>query len=166
VIFAALAFCLCGLPNSDKQPLGMIAWTIGGAILGATSAGAMTRGWRNGQARRKLRGSWLLIEEDGRDLLDNGEESRRLILKGADYEEQVDDARDVRGGCWTDPMTEPLSISLTPKTGPDAGNPRPGIYRLNGKVLTVCLAYPGHPRPKEFIAQPDVQQLRVYRRCR
>ena len=49
------------------------------------------------------------------------------------------------------------------KTGPDAGKPRPGIYRLDGKVLTVCLAYPGHPRPTAFVAGPEVQQVRVYR---
>ncbi len=164
LIFAIFALALCGLPNAEKQPLGLIVWTVGGAILGATSAGAMTRAWGNGQARRKLRGTWRLIAEDGQDIRDGEEESRRLILNGAAYEERVGDLRDVRGAWWTDPLTEPPAISFTPKTGPDAGKPHQGIYRLEGKVLTVCLAYPGHPRPIAFLSQPDVQQVRVYRR--
>jgi uncharacterized protein (TIGR03067 family) len=164
LIFAAFALVLCGLPNAEKQPLGLIVWTAGGAILGVTSAGAMTRAWRNAQARKKLRGTWCLVEEDGQDILKGEEKPRRLILNGPVYEERVGDQRAVRGACWTDPLTEPPAISFTPKTGADAGKPRPGIYRLEGKILTVCLAYPGHPRPTAFVAQPDVQQVRVYRR--
>jgi uncharacterized protein (TIGR03067 family) len=163
VIFAVIALALCGLPNAEKQPLGLIVWTIGGAILGATSAGFFTRTWRTGQARKKLRGTWRLVEEDGQDMQVE-EKPRRLILKCPAYEERVGDQRNVRGACWTDPLTEPPAISFTPKTGPDAGKPRQGIYRLEGKILTVCLAYPGHPRPTTFVAQPDVLQVLVYRR--
>jgi uncharacterized protein (TIGR03067 family) len=163
-IFAVIALMLCGLPNAEKQPLGLILWTAGGAFLGATSAGSLTRAWRGGQARNKLRGTWCLFEEDGQDVV-NGEASpRRLMLNGAVYEERVGDRREVRGACWTDPLAEPPAISFTPKAGPDAGKPRQGIYRLEGKLLTICLAYPGHPRPTAFLAQADVQQLRVYRR--
>src|SRR5204863_4285973 len=120
-----------------------IVWTAGGAILGATSAGALTRAWRNGQARQKLRGTWLLVEEDGQDIPDGAEEPRLLILSGPAYVERVGGRRDVRGACWTDPLAEPPAISFTLKTGPDAGKPRQGIYRLEGKTFTVRLAYPG-----------------------
>ena len=159
-ICAFVALALCGLPNAEKQPLGLIVWTVGGAILGATSAGGMTKAWRNGQARSKLRGTWRLVEKDGRDL-HNGE---RLILNVPVYEDRVGDQCNVRGACWIDAMTEPLAISFTPKTGPDAGKPRQGIYRVEGKVLTICVAYPGHSRPTVFVAQSDVHQVRVYRR--
>jgi len=162
MIFAFLALALCGLPNAEKQPLGLIVWTVGGAILGAMRAGALTRTWRNGQARKKLRGTWRLIEEDGQNLLDGVDVPRRLILKGLAYEERMGDQPSLRGACWTDPMAEPPAISFTPKTDP--GKPRQGIYHLEGKSLTLCLAYPGHPRPTAFLPQPDVQQVRVYRR--
>src|SRR5262249_35393478 len=132
--------------------------------LGATSAGAMTRRWRNAQARRKLRGTWCRVEADGQILLDREEEVRRLILNPPGYEDRVGDRREVRGACWTDSQAEPPAISFTPGPGPDAGKTRPGIYRLDGEILTVCLAYPGHPRPTAFLAQPDVQQVCVYRR--
>jgi uncharacterized protein (TIGR03067 family) len=164
LIFAAFALALCGLPNAENQPLGLIVWTAGGAILGAASAGAMTRARRNGQARKKLRGTWLLVEEDGAAILDGEGGTRRLILSGLAYEERVGDQRGVRGVCWTDALAEPPAISFTAKAGPGAGEPRPGIYRLEGQSLTVCLAYPGHPRPAAFVAQPGVQQVRVYRR--
>jgi uncharacterized protein (TIGR03067 family) len=163
-IFAAFALILCGLPNVDKQPLGLIVWTAGGAILGAGWAGGLTRSWRSSQARQKLRGTWILVDEDGQDLRVHTAGPRRLILNVPTYEERVGDQRDVRGGCWFDPLAEPHAISFTPKTGPDAGTPRQGIYRLEGKTLTVCLAYPGHPRPTAFVAQPAVQQVRIYRR--
>jgi uncharacterized protein (TIGR03067 family) len=164
LIFAALALTWCGLPNVEKQPLGLVVWAAGGAVLGALSAGSMTRAWRSGLAGKKLKGTWRLVEEDGRPLGDGEGEPRRLVLNGPTYEERVGDRRDVKGWCWTDPLADPPAISLTPKTGPDAGQPRQGIYRLEGKTLTVCLAYPGHPRPSTLVARPGVQQVRVYRR--
>jgi uncharacterized protein (TIGR03067 family) len=123
----------------------------------------MTRGWRDSQSRKKLRGPWLLVEEDAQVL--SGGEPRRLVLKYPSYEEWIGDKRDVKGACWTDAMTDPLAISFTPKTDGGAGVPRPGIYRLERKVLTICLACPGQPRPMEFRSIPDIQQLRVYQRA-
>src|SRR5262249_24401086 len=110
-IFAAFALTCCGLPKAEKQPLGLIVWTAAGAILGATSAGAMTRRWRNAQARRKLRGTWCRVEADGQILLDREEEVRRLILNPPGYEDRVGDRREVRGACWTDSQAEPPAIS-------------------------------------------------------
>ena len=164
VIFAALALVCCGLPKAAEQPLALIVWTVGGAILGATSAGAVTRTWRNNQVYRKLRGTWRLVEEDGRHVVAGEERPRLLILNVPTYRERVSDQQDLRGSCWIDPLAEPPAISFTPKAGRDAGTPRQGIYRLEGETLTVCLAYAGHPRPTAFVAQPDVRQVRVYRR--
>ena len=164
LIFAVFALACCGLPNAGKQPLGLIVWTAGGAMLGAMSAGGLTRAFKSGQARKALRGTWRLVQEDGKDLLDGEAAPRRLILSTAGYEERTGDQRDVRGVCWTDPLAEPPAISFTPRSGPDAGKPRQGIYRLEGKTLTVCLAHLGHSRPAGFLPQPDVQQVRTYRR--
>lgn len=163
-IFATLALALCGLPNVHEQPLGLIVWTVGGAILGAGSAGILIRAYRQNQQLKKLRGTWSLVEMDGRIIADGEKEVRRLILKCPAYEEQTGDRCDVRGSCWTDLLVEPLRLSFTPKTGPDVGKPRPGICRLEDKTLTLCLAYPGHPRPTAFVSQPEIQQVLVYQR--
>jgi len=163
-LFAFIALGLCGLPNSGRQPWGLVIWTAAGAILGAASAGTLTRSRKTSQALNKLRGAWCLVEVDGQSVPDGKAELRRLVLKGLFFEERVGRQLEVRGACWTDPLTEPPAISFTPKIGPDTSKPRQGIYRVEGKQLTVCLAYPGRPRPTAFLSQPDVQQLRVYRR--
>jgi uncharacterized protein (TIGR03067 family) len=164
VLFGFCALALCGLPNSVTQPLGLLVWTAGGVMLGVLSAGTMTRAVHSSQALRKLRDTWRLVEVDGQGIAGGAADARRLILSSASYEERIGDKSDVRGTCWFDPLAEPPAISLTPKTGPEADKPRQGIYRLEGATLTVCLAYPGHPRPTAFVSQPEVQQVRRYRR--
>jgi uncharacterized protein (TIGR03067 family) len=163
-IFALFALVLCGLPKVEEQPLGLIVWTLGGAILGMMSAGTITRTVRSNQAQRRLRGTWRLVEVDGQEVPDSAGPARQLILKYPYYEERVGGARDVRGMCWLDSLAEPAAISLTSKMGPDAGQPRQGIYRVDGDALLVCLAYPGVARPTAFVAQPGVQEVRRYRR--
>jgi uncharacterized protein (TIGR03067 family) len=162
LIGAVLALSCCGLPNVEKQPLGLIIWTAAGAIGGAMSAATMTRLRSDGQARNGLRGSWRLAEQDGQVLPEGA--PRLLKVKYPTYEEWTGERRDAKGTCWTDAMTVPPAISLTPTTGPDAGHPRPGIFRLDGKVLTICIAHPGQPRPTEFVSLPDVQHVQVYQR--
>jgi uncharacterized protein (TIGR03067 family) len=164
VIFAFWALALCGLPNAEGQPLGLFAWMACGALLGVMSAGPMTRTFRRSRALRQLRATWHLVEVDGQNIPVGAADARRLILNYGSYEERVGDNRDMQGMCWFDTLAEPPAISLTPKTGPDAGKPRQGIYRLDGATLTVCLAYPGQPRPTAFVTQPDVQQVWRYRR--
>jgi uncharacterized protein (TIGR03067 family) len=163
-IFAIFALCLCGLPNVEKQPLGLIVWTVAGAALGAANAGTLVKAQRNGQALRKLRGSWQLVEEDGQTLPADGVELQQLILNVPAYEERIGSRREVRGTCWHDSQAEPPALSFTPKTGLDPGKPHQGIYRLDDKTLTVCVAYPGHPRPTEFLTRPRIQRVRIYRR--
>jgi uncharacterized protein (TIGR03067 family) len=165
-IFAFFALACCGLPKVETEPLGLVVWTAGGAVLGAMSAGAMTRAFRSSQARKKLRGTWRLVEVDGQRIPDGAEQPRQLILNYAAYEEHIGEQREDSGVCWADPLSDPPAISLTPKKGPGAGKPRQGIYRLDGDVLTVCLAHPDRPRPSAFIAQPDLSQWRVYQRDR
>jgi uncharacterized protein (TIGR03067 family) len=162
-IFGLLALACCGLPIVDKQPLGLIIWVIGGALFGTVYAGGLTRAWRSSQARKKLCRMWCLIEEDGQPVLDSEAKLRRLTLRGTAYTEQLGDDDQVRGSYWIDPLAEPPAISFTPQTPSDSGASRQGIYRLERERLTICLAYPGHPRPTSFVARSNVQQLRIYR---
>jgi uncharacterized protein (TIGR03067 family) len=164
LIFAVCALTCCGLPNAANQPLGLIVWTASGALVGVMSGGTLTRAFRGSRALGKLRDTWRLVEVDGQILVDGAAAAPRLILSNVSYEERIGDKRDVHGTCWFDPLADPPAISFTPKTGADAGKPRQGIYRLEGATLTVCLAYPGQKRPTAFVAQPEVQQVRRYRR--
>jgi uncharacterized protein (TIGR03067 family) len=166
VVLAALAVLIGGLSNDWQRPWDLIVWAAGGARFGATAGGVLLRGWKAQRAREKLLGTWRLKEEDGQAVYADEEATPLLTLLGRRFEERAGDESVARGVCWIDPTTQPGSITFAAKTGPDRGKPCQGIYRLEGKVLTVCVALPGLPRPAEFAALPGVQRLRVYRRGR
>jgi uncharacterized protein (TIGR03067 family) len=51
-----------------------------------------------------------------------------------------------------DPAAEPKAIDVIPDGGRNRGERVLGIYKLEGDRLTICMAAPGRPRPKEFKA--------------
>jgi uncharacterized protein (TIGR03067 family) len=51
-----------------------------------------------------------------------------------------------------DPAAEPKTIDVIPDGGRNRGERVLGIYKLDGDRLTICMAAPGRPRPKEFQA--------------
>jgi uncharacterized protein (TIGR03067 family) len=52
-----------------------------------------------------------------------------------------------------DSTTEPNTIDVIPDGGRNRGERILGIYKLDRDALTICLAAPGQPRPKEFGAE-------------
>ena len=52
-----------------------------------------------------------------------------------------------------DPTKEPNTIDVIPDGGPNRGERILGIYKLDRDTLTICMAAPGQPRPKEFRAE-------------
>jgi uncharacterized protein (TIGR03067 family) len=52
-----------------------------------------------------------------------------------------------------DPSRDPKAIDVIPDGGQDRGERVLGIYKLEGDRLTICMAAPGQPRPKEFKAE-------------
>ena len=52
-----------------------------------------------------------------------------------------------------DPSRDPRSIDVIPDGGKDRGERVLGIYKLEDDRLTICMAAPGQPRPKEFKAE-------------
>ncbi len=52
-----------------------------------------------------------------------------------------------------DPAREPKTIDVIPDGGKDRGERVLGIYQLEKDRLTICMAAPGKPRPKEFKAE-------------
>jgi uncharacterized protein (TIGR03067 family) len=51
-----------------------------------------------------------------------------------------------------DSSTSPCSIDYLNLYGPNKGKRQQGIYRIEGDVLTVCVAPPGAARPGEFVS--------------
>jgi uncharacterized protein (TIGR03067 family) len=66
-----------------------------------------------------------------------------------------------------DPGPSPSHIDVIPDGGPSRGQHVLGIYRLDGEQLTLCMADPGQPRPREFKAgKGSSQTLMTFRRLR
>lgn len=60
----------------------------------------------------------------------------------------------IRGLFALDPQSSPPTIDAEPENG----DVMRGIYKLDGDTLTLCIALPGEPRPKEFTAKEGVRQ--------
>lgn len=66
-----------------------------------------------------------------------------------------------------DPSTSPASIDYLNLHGASKGKRQQGIYRLEGDVLTVCVAAPGAARPTEFASVPgEGRTLTAWKRDR
>jgi uncharacterized protein (TIGR03067 family) len=52
-----------------------------------------------------------------------------------------------------DPSRDPKAIDVIPDGGQNRGERVLGIYKLEEDRLTICMAAPGKPRPKEFKAE-------------
>jgi uncharacterized protein (TIGR03067 family) len=64
-----------------------------------------------------------------------------------------------------DPAREPKAIDVIPDGGGNRGERVLGIYKLEDDKLTICMAEPGKPRPKEFRADKGSgHTLRTFRR--
>jgi len=54
-----------------------------------------------------------------------------------------------------DPAQSPKTIDYVNTSGPNKGKAQHGIYKLEGDILTICVAAPGEPRPAEFESVED-----------
>jgi uncharacterized protein (TIGR03067 family) len=65
------------------------------------------------------------------------------------------------------PDQDPKAIDVIPDGGPNRGEHVLGIYKLDGDTLTICMAAPGQPRPKDWTAgKGSGRTLRVFKRER
>jgi uncharacterized protein (TIGR03067 family) len=142
----------------------VIVVALGGVMLGATQAEAFGRAWQGGAARSGLRGTWRLVELDGKDLSGEGNPVIQMTITGYAFTERTGGEPTARGSFWLDPSKEPSLINIIPNKGPGAGTTFQGIYEVKGKVWRVCVAAPGAPRPTTLTFEPERQRLMVYRR--
>jgi len=118
---------------------------------------------------KKLQGEWspTAIQINGEKAPDKKLARTKLVVKDDKFtaleDGEVSDESTVR----LDPAKEPRAIDLAFTAGPDKDKSVQGIYKLDGDVLTVCVAEPGKDRPKEFAsAEGSGHILLVFKRAK
>ena len=109
-------------------------------------------------ARRELdkhQGTWVAVSFR-RDGQETPAEIVRTITRTVENDHVVwkRNGKSFAGtGMVLDPGASPKPIDVIPDGGRSAGQHVLGIYRLEGDDLTLCMADPGQPRPREFKAE-------------
>lgn len=115
---------------------------------------------------KKLEGTWQLISAitNCKSASDDFVAKVQVIIEDGKHTVKIDGetvAKEIP--VTVDPSTDPKS---TTDTLPD-GQKIYGIYKLEGELLTSCVAKPGQDRPKAFSAESGSEfTLRVFRRVR
>jgi uncharacterized protein (TIGR03067 family) len=117
----------------------------------------------------KFQGTWQLVaaETEGKKTDDAQVKQIRVTITGNSHTVRFGDqviAHDVAFSI--DPTRTPHWTTDTINIGPDKGKQILGIYRLDGDMLTSCVAKTGSERPTEFVSKPGTgHTLRVFRRA-
>jgi uncharacterized protein (TIGR03067 family) len=120
-----------------------------------------------------MQGDWTRISTEIKgNVTRYGETPPRLIVRkdefafGADQADKPIDTERVE----LHPNQNPKAIDLTPRgenAGPLKGKTYPGIYKIEGNTLTLCLSITaGSKRPTEFATKDTYWVLDVYKRSR
>lgn len=101
---------------------------------------------------KKLEGDWKFTTwvSNGNDLPQELLEIAKWSVKGDKYTFEMGENKE-EGTIKLDSAKKPAKIDLDIKDGNDKGKAQPGIYKIEGDTITICLARPGNKdRPTEF----------------
>jgi uncharacterized protein (TIGR03067 family) len=114
-------------------------------------------------------GTWTAVSSR-RDGIDAPEDVVRTITRTVENDHVVwkREGKNFAGTrIVVDPATIPRTIDVIPDGGPSRGKRVLGIYKLTDDTLTICMADPDRPRPREFKAEKGSgQTLMVFARKR
>lgn len=103
---------------------------------------------------QRHQGTWVVTRAvfDGQETEPEVARSIRRVVEG----DHVVWRRDGKSFAGTrielDARREPATIDVIPDGGANRGRRAPGIYRLDGDTLTICMAPPDGERPEAFEA--------------
>ena len=93
---------------------------------------------------KKFEGNWIFASWDsnGQSLPQEFLDSCKWSVKGDKYTFEQGENKE-EGSIKIDPSKKPATIDLDITSGNDKGKAQPGIYKIDGETITVCLARPG-----------------------
>jgi uncharacterized protein (TIGR03067 family) len=103
----------------------------------------------------KQQGTWVAVSFR-RDGQDTPQEIVRTITRTVEGEHVVwkRDGKSFAGTALVlDPGQDPKAIDVIADGGPSRGKRVLGIYKIDSNKLTLCMADPDQPRPREFKAE-------------
>jgi uncharacterized protein (TIGR03067 family) len=101
------------------------------------------------------RGTWLVTSfvSDGTEATPEIVGSIRRVVKGDHVIWERDGKRFAGTTMELDHTREPKTIDVVPDGGKSRGKRVLGIYKLDGDILTICMAQVGQDRPMDFEAR-------------
>jgi uncharacterized protein (TIGR03067 family) len=101
---------------------------------------------------KKFEGDWVFTswEFGGQTLPAEFRDSAKWSVKGDKYTFEMNEQKE-EGTIKLDPAKKPATIDFAITAGNDKGKDQPGIYKVDGDTITICLARPGgKERPTDF----------------
>lgn len=115
----------------------------------------------------ELEGDWTMVSGrfDGEPLPAAAVRSMRRTVKAGVVTVFLDDALHFKAGCTVDRAALPSRIDYLHLEDALAGKTQLGIFAVARDGLTICMAPPGEPRPREFNSlRGDERSLTVWKR--
>ncbi len=105
----------------------------------------------------KLAGTWIAIaaEDYGEKIPEDQIKGMQLVLSGSDFTSSHGDTTVMSGTFTVDPAKKPKTIDLKSMSGRHKGKTLPGLYKLEGEMLTICFVEPDGKRPTELASTID-----------
>jgi uncharacterized protein (TIGR03067 family) len=103
----------------------------------------------------RLQGTWQVVslEVNGEKAPAEALKDFKLLIKGDRASHQVGETTE-ESLLKLDPSRNPRTVDFVIVGGTDKGKTMLGIYKLEGDMLTFCVAQPGTDRPREFGSKP------------
>lgn len=112
----------------------------------------------------KLDGTWTAtLWQRGPGVVGADKVDTELVIKGNAFEYPKGINRVAPKGTFKADAAQG-TIDFTPDAGPAKGKTLPGIYKIEGNVLTICFTAAGGERPKAFKSTDRMTVLATYER--
>jgi uncharacterized protein (TIGR03067 family) len=109
---------------------------------------------------KKLQGEWTITDwyQGGVTMPVARLSTVRWAITGDKYAFALGDSEE-EGTVKVDATKKPPAIDLAVATGEAKGREQLGIFKVDGDVVTICLARPGKDRPTEFTSTRSNRQI-------